>query len=626
MIDLSFIDVLCSLQIACFQSACGSEMKGQNKPGKASGISVGVKILIGVSLISNVFIGLLLYVNISSNETVEQKVNDVLVVRDQLSGNLRSAIVELQDEFLSLPTFFEIDANEQIIQGLEAKYTLLDRKIYTGRASYSKLFKRKERRDISKNKIVVQLQEGDIRVAQGLFDESGVFKDSVEVLTLGSQDVNTDFTDVQQFITEISAKAQGADAYKQKIYELSEKVADSGMKAEITRNQILDKVEGIAAMENELEASRASQRKLTWLVAGSAILANMVMLFLLVRWLVEYPLQRLTETIEAIRSGETPDVPFKLRKDQIGVLAGAIEHFKASLVEIRQENARKEQEKNIIDEMFENITSVVNGLETRAKDLVETANTLERLASSTEEQSESVTLRASETAGHTGEVTDSTLQLQTSFHSINSEIQKQVISVEKILKRNEKSREHVDLLKSSITDVNAIITMVSEITDQTKLLALNATIEAARAGDAGRGFGVVASEVKDLSLRTENAAKSVMDKVAGIEQASMILVENLQEIDHQVQELNQLTDVINVSIDEQLGITEKITGFAGQTSGNMQNVSNSIGHVNSAATETRCLAGQVHGVSNEIAEQLSALLYDTTKRLERLTPACSQVS
>ncbi|WP_136810268.1 methyl-accepting chemotaxis protein [Desulfosediminicola flagellatus] len=601
-------------------------MKRQNKPGKTGGITVGVKILIGVSLISNLFIGLLLYVNISSNEIVERKVNDVLVVRDQLSANLRSAIVELQDEFLALPTFFKIDANALIIQDLQAKYTLRDRKIYTGRTSYSKLFTRIERRDISKNKIVLQLQEGSVRVAQGVFDESGIFKDSVEILTLGSNDVNTDFTEIQQLITELSEKAQGAAAYKKKVYQLSEKVADSGLKAEITRNQILDKVEDIAAMENELEAGRASQRRLTWLVAGSAILANMIMLFLLVRWIVENPLQRLTGTIEAIRSGETPDVPFKQRKDQIGVLAGAIEHFKASLVEIRQENARKEQEKIIIDEMFENITSVVNGLESRAKDLVETANTLERLASSTEEQSESVTLRASETAEHTGEVTDSTRQLQTSFHSINSEIQKQVISVEKILKRNEKSRAHVDLLKSSITDVNAIITMVSEITDQTKLLALNATIEAARAGDAGRGFGVVASEVKDLSSRTENAAKSVMDKVAGIEQASMILVENLQEIDHQVQELNQLTDVINVSIDKQLGITDNITGFAGQTSGNMQNVSNSIGLVNSAATETRCLAVQVHGVSNEIAEQLSALLSDTTKRLERLTPACPQLS
>lgn len=582
-------------------------------------ITVGIKILVGGTVASNIFIGSLLYVNLKSNVTVEEKVNEVIEIREKLSSNLRAAIVDLQNEFLMLPEFFKIDPNREIIAAIEKGYTISTRDTLEGRGVYKSLYNRKERRDLSKNKVVLQQQENSIYVSWGIIDGDRNFTDTVIRLSIATADPAKDLELLRSTVETIVAEAGSALALQKKVLALNAMVADAGLEAEASRNEILDHVENINVMEQELVALRAHQKKFSLWAAGFGILANMVFLFVLVRWLVEKPLHRLTWTINDIRSGKNPDIPFTGRKDQIGILSGAITNFREALSEIKSENERKEHEKVIIDEMFTTITSVVNTLENRARELVGTANSLEELAFATEHQTESVTLRASETAEHTNNVSVSTARVRSAFDGINDQMHSQNEIVNNILKQNQKSHEYIDGLDSAVRDIQEIITMVTEITGQTKLLALNATIEAARAGAAGKGFGVVAGEVKELSYRTEQATKGVMSRVQAIEEASSVLVGNLKEIDERVEALSQMTSTITTAVHEQQDETAIITSLASQTSDNTQDVSLSINEVSLAATQTRDLAAQVHSFSSEIAEQLTSLLQDTTSRIEQLS-------
>lgn len=582
-------------------------------------LTLGMKILMGVSLASNIFIGSLLYFNLNSSRIVEQTVNQVLEIREKLNSNLRVAVVELQNRFLSLPGFFRIDPHASIVENIKREFEVTDSKTIEGRESYANLFSRNERRDLSKRKFVVQVEKGQIKVSSGIFDDAGNFKDSVEQLTLACKNIEEGVELLKTIIVQSSGEADSALALKQKIAQLSGIVADTALQAEKTRNEILYHVETINTMEHKLSETRVRQRKFTMVMGGIAIVANMVVLFILVRIIVERPLHKLTHTINEIRLGKSPDVPCHNRRDQIGVLSGAIVNFSEALSKIREENERKERESIIIDEIFEMVNTVVLTLEGKAKELVNCANTLQELAATTGNQSESVSIRASETAAHTDSVSRSTSHLQDVVENINSQILSQNKIVGAIIEKNSQSHDNVNQLNQSIYDINDIISIIREITDQTKLLALNATIEASRAGNAGQGFAVVAGEVKALSIRTQQATREVMEKVSAIERASSILFVNLDEIDKRVHDLNNVTNNIMKEVDDQKKVTDNIANLAVQTSENTRNVSSSIEEVSNAASRTRALSLQVHNYSDEIASQLTDLLTRSSEKFTQLS-------
>ncbi|MBF0303667.1 MAG: hypothetical protein HQK73_11550, partial [Desulfamplus sp.] len=396
-------------------------------------LTLGMKILAGVAIASNIFIGALLYFNLHSSTTVEQTVNQVLEIRENLSSNLRAALVKLQNQFLSMPDFFQIDPHAKIVETINRDFKVTAKHNIDGRDAYTKFFSRNERRDLSNRQFIIKSDDGELTVSYGLFDDDGNFKESVEWITIASEDSEADAELLKAAIAKISGESGSADAIQQKIAELGSIVADAAMEAEKTRNEILDHVEQINAMEHKLYQIRESQRKFTIIMGLTAIFANMVVLFILVRIIVERPLYHLTHTINEIRAGKNPDIPWSHRKDQIGVLSGAIVNFKEALSTIKEENERKARESIIIDEIFAMINSVVQNLEERARQMVNYADALHELATTTGDQSESVHLRANDTAMHTDNVSRSTTYLQAVVENINSQILNQNVLVNSII-------------------------------------------------------------------------------------------------------------------------------------------------------------------------------------------------
>ncbi|PQO46767.1 PAS domain-containing methyl-accepting chemotaxis protein [Blastopirellula marina] len=127
-------------------------------------------------------------------------------------------------------------------------------------------------------------------------------------------------------------------------------------------------------------------------------------------------------------------------------------------------------------------------------------------------------------------------------------------------------------LGSCSAEIGEVVTLIRELAEQTNLLALNATIEAARAGDAGRSFAVVASEVKTLATETRNATENISERVGRISANIAAVVQSTTEIAKGVSEVSQNSTTVAAAIEEQSTI---IGGMKG-TSDDLVNLSQEL--------------------------------------------------
>jgi len=119
--------------------------------------------------------------------------------------------------------------------------------------------------------------------------------------------------------------------------------------------------------------------------------------------------------------------------------------------------------------------------------------------------------------------------------------------------------EVIATLSEASNEINSVVGLIQTIASQTNLLALNATIEAARAGDAGKGFGVVAEEVKQLAQQTAQATTAITSHVGSIQAGSAAAAAAVTQIAEIVQQVNDIATTIASAVDEQTATTAEIS-------------------------------------------------------------------
>ena len=173
--------------------------------------------------------------------------------------------------------------------------------------------------------------------------------------------------------------------------------------------------------------------------------------------------------------------------------------------------------------------------------------------------------------------------------------------------RVQQTNTDVAQLDEAAARIGDIVNLIEGIAEQTNLLALNATIEAARAGEAGKGFAVVASEVKTLAEQTANATKSISDQISGIQGATGKTVEAIENIGEVISEMNNISAAIAAAMEEQRAAASEITRAAHEAASGTREVAESIGQVDAAAAETGQCAAQVNSASHALNTESSGL-------------------
>jgi methyl-accepting chemotaxis protein len=162
-------------------------------------------------------------------------------------------------------------------------------------------------------------------------------------------------------------------------------------------------------------------------------------------------------------------------------------------------------------------------------------------------------------------------------------------------------------LAAGAQKIGDVVKLIRDIAEQTNLLALNATIEAARAGEAGKGFAVVASEVKSLAVQTAKATEDIAGHILAVQDSTASAVAAIRQIAARMQEIDQYTITVAAAVEQQNVATSEISHNVASAADGTNHVVTVLGEVSGAASETRTSAEIVLGASQTVATAVSNL-------------------
>ena len=260
-------------------------------------------------------------------------------------------------------------------------------------------------------------------------------------------------------------------------------------------------------------------------------------------------------------------------------------------------------------ELSAQIEESEHGAERQAARMAETATAMEEM--------NATVLEVARNAGAAAEVSDAARQRAEAGAVV---VEKAVTGIRKVREQSLSLKQDMAALAENARSIGSLMSVISDIADQTNLLALNAAIEAARAGEAGRGFAVVADEVRKLAEKTMSATNHVGDAIKDIQAST---AKSMEQVDGAVLSIEEATELANQSgaaLGEIVGMVDKaadqvraIAAASEQQSAASEEINASITQVNNIAAETAQAMEQSTQAVAELAEQaqtLSTLIAD----------------
>ncbi|OQS38213.1 methyl-accepting chemotaxis protein [Chromobacterium haemolyticum] len=299
------------------------------------------------------------------------------------------------------------------------------------------------------------------------------------------------------------------------------------------------------------------------------------------------------------------------------------------------------QGKDEVAQMMQSLSDTQKKLRVTVGDIINSASsvaaTAEQLAASTEQVSASIGQQVNATSSAAASIEELTVSIDQCSNNAsladsqaseagsqakigNKEVQDSTQQVRKVNDSVAASANNLESLSEQAQMISSIATVIKEVADQTNLLALNAAIEAARAGEQGRGFAVVADEVRKLAERTTGSATEITQMIAKIQAGAKEAVDSMRSSRHIVSQVVESSEHVSTTISS---VEQSAEGVVGAIS----DIAMAMQEQRQASTD---LAGRVeaiaqmskeNGIAVDVFSQATRELAVVAERLQQTTLA-----
>jgi len=384
-------------------------------------------------------------------------------------------------------------------------------------------------------------------------------------------------------------------------------------KGKFYMDQIRSVLQDIIAEEERLiivrgeEQSSASQTAKTASIIGTlvAIMLGIAIARLIVIGIVK-PITNTNFILKDIANGRG-DLTKRLvieSDDEIGQLSIHFNEFMTKLQAIITEVVSSASQLAVASEQMTRVSQQsTKALSQQNNETMQVATAINEMASTVEE-----------VARNTENATTAAKNADSEANSGNQLVSETIDSIKVLASEIDSSAEVLDRLKLHSESIGTVLDVIKSIAEQTNLLALNAAIEAARAGEQGRGFAVVADEVRTLAKRTQDSTSEIeriiSDLQLGAEQAVNVMESSRTKSSATVdkgQQTGEFLFSVTNAINTILEMNTQIAAAAQEQSVVTQEVSRNITNIQSIAQETSTGAEEANRTSHEVAQLSSEL-------------------